>query len=137
MAEWRHTQQRRVILEEMRGLRTHPTADELHLRVRERLPRISLATVYRNLDRLVAEGQIARLECAGASRRFDGDVTPHSHVRCQRCQRVADLPVSPDMSLVAAQASTDYLLTGARVEYLGRCPLCAGADENGESGSEC
>ena len=136
MAEGRHTQQRRVILEEMRRLRSHPTADELYLRVRERLPRISLATVYRNLDRLVAAGQVPRVEWAGAQRRFDGEVGPHSHVRCQRCQRVADLAVLPDLSLAAVQASTDYRVTGARVEYLGWCPVCAGTDGNDESGGE-
>ena len=136
MAEWRRTQQRRVILEEMRCLRSHPTADELHLRVRKRLPRISLATVYRNLDRLVATGQVARVEWAGAQRRFDGETTPHSHVRCERCQRVADLPVAPGLSLAAAQAGTDYQVTGARVEYLGWCPVCAGTDGNDESGGE-
>ena len=45
----RMTRQRAVILEELRKVKTHPTADELYSIVRERLPRISLGTVYRNL----------------------------------------------------------------------------------------
>ena len=43
------TRQRAVILEELRKLTTHPTADELYQIVRARMPRISLGTVYRNL----------------------------------------------------------------------------------------
>lgn len=46
----RMTRQRAVILEELRKTATHPTADELYSIVRRRLPRISLGTVYRNLD---------------------------------------------------------------------------------------
>jgi Fur family ferric uptake transcriptional regulator len=47
------------------------------LRVRKHLPRISLATVYRNLELLAASGLIGRLEVAGAHKRFDGVVRPH------------------------------------------------------------
>ena len=46
----RMTRQRMVILEELRKVKTHPTADELYAMVRTRMPRISLGTVYRNLD---------------------------------------------------------------------------------------
>ena len=46
----RMTKQRRIILEELRKVRSHPTADEIYAMVRRRLPRISLGTVYRNLD---------------------------------------------------------------------------------------
>ena len=56
----RMTRQRAVILEELRKVKTHPTADELNSIVRERLPRISLGTVYRNLDFLADTGEIRR-----------------------------------------------------------------------------
>ena len=41
----RMTRQRAVILEELRKVKTHPTADELYSIVGGRLPRISLGTV--------------------------------------------------------------------------------------------
>ncbi|MBW2644383.1 MAG: transcriptional repressor, partial [Deltaproteobacteria bacterium] len=46
----RITKQRQVILEELRKLNTHPSADEIYKVVRRHLPRISLGTVYRNLE---------------------------------------------------------------------------------------
>ena len=61
----RMTQQRQVILEELRLCRSHPTADELYSRVRRRLPRISLGTVYRNLETLAERGLIRKMEVGG------------------------------------------------------------------------
>ena len=75
----RMARQRAVILEELRKLKSHPTADELYSIVRERLPRISLGTVYRNLDFLADSGEIRRLEAAGSTKRFDGDISNHQH----------------------------------------------------------
>ena len=63
------TKQRKVILEELRKLKTHPSADEIYNIVRERLPRISLGTVYRNLEILSDAGVILKLDVAGSQKR--------------------------------------------------------------------
>ena len=73
----RMTQQRQVILEELRNVNTHPSADEIYEMVRKRLPRISLGTVYRNLEILCASGEIQKLEAGGSIKRFDGN--PRNH----------------------------------------------------------
>ena len=57
-----NTCQRRVIMEELRKLKCHPTADELYCIVKQRLPKISLATVYRNLGLLADAGEITEEE---------------------------------------------------------------------------
>ena len=72
-----NTVQRRVIMDELRALKTHPTADELYRIVRIRLPKISLGTVYRNLSILAESGMIRRLDSAGRQTRFDADISPH------------------------------------------------------------
>ena len=100
----RMTRQRAVILEELRKTTTHPTADELYGKVRERLPRISLGTVYRNLDFLADSGEIRRLEAAGTTKRFDGNMVEHQHVRCLCCGRIGDimtpLPTPPVSGMI-------------------------------------
>ena len=78
----RMTQQRKVILEELNNLKTHPTADDLYQVVKVKVPRISLGTVYRNLEILSSDGLIKKLEIGGAQKRFDGDLSDHHHVRC-------------------------------------------------------
>lgn len=121
----RMTRQRMVILEELKKLHTHPTADELYAMVRARLPRISLGTVYRNLDFLAETGEVLKLEAAGSIRRFDGDVRPHQHIRCTRCGRVGDVMPSapvPDTSDIQVEGFT---VTRARVEFEGICNACA------------
>src|SRR5437762_4077515 len=87
----RLTQPRRLILEAVRATDAHPSASMVHRTVRRRLPRVSLATVYRNLRRLAAEGFL--LERAGADGlRFDGNIDRHDHFTCIACRRVFDVP---------------------------------------------
>ena len=74
----RNTRQRAVIVEELCKTTAHPTAVELYEVVRRRLPKISLGTVYRNLDLLARLGIIDKLDLSGAEARFDGDVRPHT-----------------------------------------------------------
>jgi Fur family ferric uptake transcriptional regulator len=126
------TPQRRVILELLREERWHPTAGELFLAVRRRLPRVSLGTVYRNLDMLAEAGKIGRLDSPSGPRRFDGFIEDHTHVRCVRCGAVEDLSVDgPSMSelldgLMDGRRTTrnGFRITGHRVEFEGICPQC-------------
>ena len=123
----RMTRQRAVILEELRKTKSHPTADELYSIVRERLPRISLGTVYRNLDFLADSGEIRRLEAAGSTKRFDGDISWHQHVRCLRCGRIGDVmqPLATP-SVDGIQVEGFFTIVGSRMEFDGLCAECAG-----------
>lgn len=95
MAE-KYTIQRKVILEELSLLKSHPTADELFQIVRIRLPKISLATVYRNLADLAASGRIRKTELPGGKARFETKIEPHFHLRCVHCEAIEDLPLSKE-----------------------------------------
>jgi Fur family ferric uptake transcriptional regulator len=126
----RLTKQRRIILEELEALHTHPTADELYERVRKRLPRISLGTIYRNLELLSRKGIIRKLEIAGSQMRFDGDLGSHSHIRCTRCGRIDDLSIDTDITECDREALKDsgYTVRERRIEFLGICAGCKEAD---------
>jgi Fur family ferric uptake transcriptional regulator len=125
----RTTRQRQLILKELRKVTSHPTADELYAMVRERMPHISLGTVYRNLELLAAGHEILKLESAGNTRRFDGNTRPHRHVRCVNCGCVADVPCpsDPDDPDVEGIKVDGFMITAARVEYDGLCLACAAA----------
>ncbi|MEW6220681.1 MAG: transcriptional repressor [Thermodesulfobacteriota bacterium] len=130
------TYQRQVILETLRELTSHPTVDEIFQLIRRRAPRISLATVYRNLEILAESGLVRKIELAGQQKRFDGTMTPHHHVRCEGCGRVGDVLADcelPDLTSIA-QCGTDFALTGCQVVFSGRCPHCqaAGAEPDPE-----
>lgn len=121
----RNTRQRQVVLDELRKLATHPTAAELYELTRRRLPKISLGTVYRNLELLVRRGVIRKIETGDSEARFDGKVHRHHHVRCLRCGRVDDahaLLANP-MNVIGGQVN-DYEILGFRLEFVGVCREC-------------
>lgn len=121
----RMTTQRQVILDELCKLKSHPTAGELCQIVRKRLPRISLGTVYRNLEILSRVGVIQKLDVAGLEMRFDGTVDNHYHLRCMECGRVHDLDMPPMDGLEhAASQLSGFEVMGHRLEFVGRCPDC-------------
>ena len=121
----RVTRQRTIILEELRKVVTHPTADEIYTMVRRRLPRISLGTVYRNLDLLTEQGVILKIESAGNSKRFDGNTSPHQHARCQKCGRMADLMLPVPLPDTRHIVVPGFTITSARLEFDGLCDVCA------------
>jgi Fur family ferric uptake transcriptional regulator len=122
----RMTPQRRVILEEIRKYNNHPAADEIYERVRKRLPRISLGTVYRNLDVLCELGEIQRLELSGSMKRYDGVAKKHYHIRCVVCGRVDDAPIAPMNTLEDnLYGTTVYEILGHNLEFTGLCPSCS------------
>lgn len=122
----RMTHQREIILDELKRTRTHPTADELYTRVKKRLPRISLATVYRNLETLSSAGLVAKLEITGRQKRFDWNQQPHDHITCTECHRIDDILPPPGTGRHCDMPVNQhgYNLTGWRVEYFGICPSC-------------
>lgn len=124
-SELRVTKQRRVLLDELCKLKTHPTADDLYQMVRQRLPRISLGTVYRNLELMAENGVIQKLEIGGTQKRFDGNADLHYHVRCLQCGRVDDLALPPDCQVEQAAAQhTSFKILRHRLEFSGLCPDC-------------
>jgi Fur family ferric uptake transcriptional regulator len=121
----RTTKQRQLILEELRKVFTHPTADEVYAMVRSRLPRISLGTVYRNLEMLAAHGLIQKIDTSGTQRRFDGNPIPHYHIRCMGCGKVDDVPGKAIQSIdEVIKELSDYEIWGHRLEFRGLCPQC-------------
>lgn len=124
-ANLRMTPQRRVILEVLRKLRSHPSADEIYAMVRKRLPRISLGTVYRNLEILSELGEIQKIESGGSLKRFDGNPENHYHIRCTCCGRVVDAPVEVMAHIdEKIDGATEFAVFGHRLEFLGLCPEC-------------
>jgi len=120
------TKQRKIILEKLREVMSHPTADDIYQMVRKRLLNISLGTVYRNLEHLTAQGIIKKLNIDGNRMRFDGKPDDHNHIRCIVCGRIDDLPVESKVSLDELHSDCGYEILGRKVEYFGKCPECKG-----------
>jgi len=128
----RQTKQRAALVRILRATDEHPTAQCLHSELRKELPNVSLATVYRLLHALSAEGVIAEIEVGQGARRFDGKPGPHHHIACTACGRTMDVPelLSSGAQEMIAHWS-GYTITGVRMSWEGVCPACR--DRSGPS----
>lgn len=123
----RMTKQRQMILELLREREDHPGADDVYAMVREQIPKISLGTVYRNLEFLVERGYIQKLDFGG-QKRFDPKITSHYHFCCLGCGGVEDIPCSLDAPRLDENDPwvKDRVIQKVRLEFHGLCPACAG-----------
>ncbi len=85
----RQTSQKTKILQYLKSVKSHPTAETIYKAVRKDLPNISLATVYRNLNQMADEGIILRFKI-GNEFRFDGCTDCHQHCICIRSKKIID-----------------------------------------------
>ncbi|MBU4316579.1 MAG: transcriptional repressor [Proteobacteria bacterium] len=121
----RLTRQRSIILQELQNLKTHPNADEIYEIVRKDIPRISLGTVYRNLEILSDIGQIQKLELGGTVKRFDGNTENHYHIRCIHCNKIVDASMDLIKDLEKnLNGNSGFTILDHRLEFLGICRDC-------------
>jgi Fur family ferric uptake transcriptional regulator len=127
------SRQRNEILLVLRDLKCHPTADDIFQAVRQKLPHISLGTVYRNLEILSTSGKVKKVQLGGSQMRFDNCTEDHVHIHCVECGRVDDLPidtVNPCQDEIGEKIG--YKIIGLHIEFVGICPACQ-QDEGGEA----
>lgn len=86
------TAQRVLIYRELVGDTSHPTAEQLHARLREALPHLSLTTVYATLHDLVEAGEVRRFPAGDGEIHYDPDTRPHAELVCVGCGRIWDAP---------------------------------------------
>ena len=93
----RKSKQRDVILEIVQNNNIHPTAEWIYGEAKKFIPTIGIATVYRNLNKLVEIGEIEKISIPGESDRYDSVMTEHFHMRCSSCGELKDIfPVNEE-----------------------------------------
>ncbi|NOT55323.1 MAG: transcriptional repressor [Deltaproteobacteria bacterium] len=121
----RITQQLTVIAAAIEGDHTHPSAEDIYLRVRKILPHISLGTVYRNLQRLVQDGALQMLFFGDRTARYDPTLEAHDHFICQQCGRVEDVKVERDRRMdFAALVREGFTIAAHSLAIRGVCHRC-------------
>lgn len=122
MALERKSKQRDAIVEELKSRYDHPTAMELYLSVREKIPNLSLGTLYRNLSQLEQCGQIIKIP-DGTQDRFDGNPAPHAHFKCNCCGKVYDVMNIKNYSYDYEDENIGQIY-GYSLMLFGRCKSC-------------
>lgn len=118
------TPQRLAIYRALEGDTTHPTAEAIYERIRETMPTVSLATVYKTLNELVAIGELRRFDIDGVSH-FDPNTDPHAEVVCLSCDTILDIP-SPGAP--PAPSIAGFQIVGQTQTFYGYCSTCGKAE---------
>lgn len=119
----KYSRQREAIKRQLSDRGDHPTAETLYTELKQEMPNLSMATVYRNLRQLESWGEIASISTDGAAR-FDYDVRPHSHFFCTECGAVMDLDDDNEKVVAIGQAGFAGRIEGCASHYYGVCPTC-------------
>ena len=118
------TAQRLEIIRHLARDMTHPGAGDVFRKVRNRMPQISMSTVYYTLDLLKKEGLLRELEFYDRDNRYDVNVANHINLICRKCGRIEDLSGGISLSYMQIQQKTDFQPVAMRCEYYGHCKEC-------------
>ena len=133
----RNTIQRSLVLDTVRKLKNHATADEIYNEISKEHPNISKGTVYRNLQRLCDIGEIRKREVPGGPDHYDHLCGDHYHIKCIKCSRVFDVDMDYISDLEDAVRDTKgFIFLEHDVVFQGICPECRAALHNAGLDSE-
>lgn len=118
------TPQRLAVYRALLAADDHPSPEALFRAVKDELPSISLATIYKTLDSLQAAGLVNEVSLLSESKRYDGNQSPHHHLVCQRCKRVIDHTDPTLDGLLPKDALGGFLPLEVRVQIVGICDAC-------------
>ena len=121
----RKTIQCAKVLDTVKKLQRHVTADEVFAYISKEYPNIGRGTVYRNLQRLSEEGAIRKIEIPEGADRYDYIVEPHYHIRCISCGKIMDVNMpyikEPELNVKDLHGFTEV---SHDIIFKGICPEC-------------
>ena len=122
MTSRRNTIQKDLVRNAVYEMKRHVTANEVYEFIKESYPTIGKGTVYRNLDILVEEGALRKVEVSEGPNRFDFTLKNHYHVRCVKCGEVSDVDMDEIPDLIHDTHGIEFL--DYDISFKGICPKC-------------
>jgi Fur family transcriptional regulator, peroxide stress response regulator len=123
--KYKRSRQRERILGILRSTKTHPTASWVYDELKKEFTNLSMGTVYRNINILIDQNLVQKIESGSSFDRFDANVEQHYHFICKECGSIDDLPISAfdDLNEKINQM-TGYQAEKHRLDFHGVCPGC-------------
>ena len=126
----KYSKHRELIVNSLRNRKDHPTAENLYLDLKNEMPELGIATVYRNLSDLCEEGKIIRIKTASGPDKFDGNTMPHIHFECKECGDIIDIvlfenqvkQLDNDLKIFAKQINAE--VEDSEITITGLCKKC-------------
>ncbi len=121
----KRSRQREAILSLLKRTDTHPSADWIYDQLKNSFPKLSMGTVYRNLNILIRQKLIKKIDSGSTFDRFEANIEPHYHFICESCGAIKDLSLPIDKTLNRRiQSETEYTVFRHRIDFFGLCSFC-------------
>ncbi len=103
----------------------HISALEVFELLRVENPKMSIATVYRNLNLFVEKGLLLKIEGAGDEALYDDTIKPHAHLICVKCGEIEDLDLDISDSILKSLREKSFDFTNYDLSIKGHCRKCS------------
>lgn len=117
----RNTKQKDIIWSVIKDDKTHPTINEIVVKVKNIDKSIGIATIYRNINNLVLEGNLKKIELDNTH--YDSDISNHNHFVCSNCHRIIDI-YDDNYNLESLSNNYDFKIEKVNIIYEGLCKDC-------------
>lgn len=121
----RNTIQKKIVLDTLKEMGNHPTAEMVYEHIKLRFPTVSRATVFRNLKSMAEDGDILHVPMFDSADRYDDRNTEHYHFKCTKCSKVYDVNM-PYFNDIANNITdmNDFRIQSHSIVFSGLCPEC-------------
>jgi Fur family transcriptional regulator, peroxide stress response regulator len=119
------THQRQVLFTVLKSTPGHPSPEEIYLNVKEQIPSISLATVYKNIHLFLKSGIFREVSLHHGSLRVEMNRRPHHHLVCTTCKSICDID-EEELELIRKPGKLPggFLAERFSIDILGVCADC-------------
>lgn len=124
------TPQRIAILEELYK-HGHSSVDDIYILIKNRIPSVSLATIYKNITYMHNEGILKSVKTPTQKQKYEINQKPHIHLFCKICDRLDDFDMDTDKLKMFCETKSGYgKIDNISIILTGICPECRAAHKN-------
>ena len=105
----------------------HLTVEQIYAELKKEYPKVVLATVYNNVNKLWKARLIRKVSIENMSDRYDR-IVKHDHLICQRCSKLTDISFEDLTASLREQMGEEFLSYDLKVFYI--CPECREREKN-------
>ena len=121
----RYSKQNEMIYNAVLASTDHPNADMLYQILKKDFPSLSLATIYRNLNKMATNNMLARIAIPGAADRYEAYMGEHYHFLCTSCSRLYDIKIEQFQDINnTINEYTGHSVTSHNIIFKGKCKNC-------------
>ena len=116
------TKQTRLIYSIITNSKEHLSAEEIYKSAKKEMPNIAIGTIYRNLNLMIKDGKVRKVEIHNAPDRFDKNIINHDHLICDECGKLKDIIIKNFDKIIEKHSVDNITSYDLNIHYI--CPEC-------------